>query len=252
MVRARAPNFVAPRQCPGSPTTRRQACATRHGRAPGWRATRRRSWTPSERVSTKKFLAWRDLHLETVWRAIEPALSPRWLRQLRSLRSGCEARFLRVGTDGWNGSRGTGNDDRPGAIGLSTRTSRRPRYDPREGDRDAAAGLALLGIWGRHKKADRAAQQEARRRLHQTLFPCDSAVLESKGERDWKAPRRRLVHLTPNKARGHAGPYGSNEVPASAPRSHATDCRWDRFGPSGRTVIPVRHSSAPCASEALQ
>jgi len=124
----RAPNFVAPRQCPGSPTTRRQACATRHGRAPGWRATRRRSWTPSERVSTKKFLAWRDLHLETVWRAIEPALSPRWLRQLRSLRSGCEARFLRVGTDGWNGSRGTGNDDRPGAIGLSTRTSRRPRY----------------------------------------------------------------------------------------------------------------------------
>ena len=79
------------------------------------------------------------------------------------------------------------NDDRPGAIGLSTRTSRRPRYDPREGDRDAAAGLALLGIWGRHKKADRAAQQEARRRLHQTLFPCDSAVLESKGERDWKS-----------------------------------------------------------------
>ena len=28
-------------------------------------------------VSTKKFLARRDLHLETVWRAIEPALSPR-------------------------------------------------------------------------------------------------------------------------------------------------------------------------------
>jgi hypothetical protein len=27
--------------------------------------------------STKKFLARRDLHLETVWRAIEPALSPR-------------------------------------------------------------------------------------------------------------------------------------------------------------------------------
>ena len=34
---------------------------------------------------------------------------------------------------------------------------------------------------GRHKKADREAQQEARRRLHQKLFPCDSAVLESKG-----------------------------------------------------------------------
>ena len=28
-------------------------------------------------LSTKKFLARRDLHLETVWRAIEPALSPR-------------------------------------------------------------------------------------------------------------------------------------------------------------------------------
>jgi len=66
-------------------------------------------------------------------------------------------------------------------LAYERETSRRPRYDPREGDRDAAAGLALLGIWGRHKKADRAAQQEARRRLHQTLFPCDSAVLESKG-----------------------------------------------------------------------
>ena len=32
------------------------------------------SWWP---LSTKKFLARRDLHLETVWRAIEPALSPR-------------------------------------------------------------------------------------------------------------------------------------------------------------------------------
>jgi hypothetical protein len=39
-----------------------------------------------------------------------------------------------------------------------------------------AAGLAVLGIWAANKKADR----EARRRLHQKLFPSDSAVLESK------------------------------------------------------------------------
>ena len=112
-----------------------------------------------------------------------------------------------------------------------------------------------LHCWASGAATRRRTGLPSRRRdvaLRQTLFPCDSAVLESKGERDWKAPRRRLVHLTPNKARGHAGPYGSNEVPASAPRSHATDCRWDRFGPLGRTVIPVGHSSAPCASEALQ
>ena len=48
------------------------------------------------------------------------------------------------------------------------------------GDRDAAAGLAVLGIWAANKKADREAQEEARRRLHQKLFPSDSAVLESK------------------------------------------------------------------------
>jgi hypothetical protein len=37
-----------------------------------------------------------------------------------------------------------------------------------------------LGIWAANKKADREAQEEARRRLHQKLFPSDSAVLESK------------------------------------------------------------------------
>jgi hypothetical protein len=40
-----------------------------------------------------------------------------------------------------------------------------------------------LQFWasgGGHKKADREAQAEARRRLHQKLFPSDSAVLESK------------------------------------------------------------------------
>ena len=48
------------------------------------------------------------------------------------------------------------------------------------------------------KKADRAAEAEARRRLHQKLFPSDSAVLESKRvDETGKAPRRRLVHLTP-------------------------------------------------------
>ena len=50
-----------------------------------------------------------------------------------------------------------------------------------------------------NKKAGREAQEEARRRLHQTLFPSDSAaVLESKRvDETGKAPRRRLVHLTP-------------------------------------------------------
>ena len=34
-------------------------------------------------------------------------------------------------------------------------------------------------------------------RLHQKLFPCDSAVLESRRvDETGKAPRRRLVHLT--------------------------------------------------------
>ncbi len=48
------------------------------------------------------------------------------------------------------------------------------------------------------KKADREAQEEARRRLHQKLFPSDSAVLESKRvDETGKAPWRRLVHLTP-------------------------------------------------------
>ena len=27
-------------------------------------------------ISTKNFLSWWDLHLQTVWRAVEPALSP--------------------------------------------------------------------------------------------------------------------------------------------------------------------------------
>ncbi len=38
------------------------------------------------------------------------------------------------------------------------------------------------------KKADREAQEEARRRLHQTLFPSESAVLESKR---WSRPEKR-------------------------------------------------------------
>ena len=47
-------------------------------------------------------------------------------------------------------------------------------------------------------KADREAEAEARRRLLQKLFPSDSAVLESKRvDETGKAPRRRLVHLTP-------------------------------------------------------
>jgi len=42
------------------------------------------------------------------------------------------------------------------------------------------------------------AQEEARRRLHDKLFPSDSAVFESKRvDETGKAPRRRLVHLTP-------------------------------------------------------
>jgi hypothetical protein len=58
-----------------------------------------------------------------------------------------------------------------------------------------------LHFWasgGAKKKADREAQQEARRRLHQKLVASDSAVLESKRvDETGKAPRRRLVHLTP-------------------------------------------------------
>src|SRR6476620_11337056 len=50
----------------------RATSATNRRRSDGRLRTQRKE-------STKKFLARRDLHLETVWRAIEPALSPRWL-----------------------------------------------------------------------------------------------------------------------------------------------------------------------------
>ena len=40
--------------------------------------------------------------------------------------------------------------------------------------------LQFWHVGAARKKADREAQDEARRRLHQKLFPSDSAVLESK------------------------------------------------------------------------
>ena len=40
--------------------------------------------------------------------------------------------------------------------------------------------LQFWHLGAANKKADREAQEEARRRLHQKLFPSDSAVLESK------------------------------------------------------------------------
>ena len=40
--------------------------------------------------------------------------------------------------------------------------------------------LQFLACWGGPEEADRGARVEARRRLHQKLFPSDSAVLESK------------------------------------------------------------------------
>ena len=58
--------------------------------------------------------------------------------------------------------------------------------------------LQFWHVGAARKKADREAQDEARHRLHQKLFPSDSAVLESKRvDETGKAPWRRLVHLTP-------------------------------------------------------
>ena len=58
--------------------------------------------------------------------------------------------------------------------------------------------LQFWHVGAARKKADREARAEARRRLHQKMFPSDSAVLESKRvDETGKAPWRRLVHLTP-------------------------------------------------------
>ena len=58
--------------------------------------------------------------------------------------------------------------------------------------------LQFWHVGAARNKADRKAEAEARRRLHQKLFPSDSAVLESKRvDETGKAPWRRLVHLTP-------------------------------------------------------
>ena len=58
-----------------------------------------------------------------------------------------------------------------------------------------------LHFWasgGRQQEGGPGGPGEARRRLHQKLFPSDTAVLESKRvDETGKAPRRRLVHLTP-------------------------------------------------------
>jgi hypothetical protein len=58
--------------------------------------------------------------------------------------------------------------------------------------------LQFWHVGAARNKADREARAEVRRRLHQKLLPSDSAVLESKRvDETGKAPRRRLVHLTP-------------------------------------------------------
>jgi hypothetical protein len=48
--------------------------------------------------------------------------------------------------------------------------------------------LQCWHVGAARKKADREAEAEARRRLHQTLFPSDSPVLESKR---WSRPEKR-------------------------------------------------------------
>jgi hypothetical protein len=58
--------------------------------------------------------------------------------------------------------------------------------------------LQFWHVGAARNKADREARAEVRRRLHQKLLASDSAVLESKRvDETGKAPRRRLVHLTP-------------------------------------------------------
>ena len=76
-----------------------------------------------------------------------------------------------------------------GTFGLSTRASRRPLNEPPEGERDAAGGpLQFWHVGAATKKADSEAEAEARRRRYQTLFPSDTAVLESKR---WGRPEER-------------------------------------------------------------
>src|SRR3954451_4833337 len=58
--------------------------------------------------------------------------------------------------------------------------------------------LQFWHVGAARNKADRGARAEGRRRLHRNWLPSDSAVLESKTvDETGKAPRRRLVHLTP-------------------------------------------------------
>jgi hypothetical protein len=55
-------------------------------------------------------------------------------------------------------------------------TTRKPLYDPRERERDAAGGSAVLASGGSQEEGGAEAQEEARCHLHDKLFPSDSAL----------------------------------------------------------------------------
>ena len=63
------------------------------------------------------------------------------------------------------------------------------RYDPREGDRDAAAGLAFLGIWGPPTR--RRTGRPSRRRDVACIRRCFRATPLSLSQKGWTRLEKR-------------------------------------------------------------